>query len=192
MSHSASYLVIGASRGIGNDLAKQLFEQTKSDNDETKTVVGTMRKIDENVLPKGVQIEELDITKQSSVDSCSAKFGSIDTLIVNAAMGSPDTMLGSDANLLSQYLETNVIGVHRSVLGFLPALRKGKKKQIILLSSTSGSCDLQRNQPSGFQGPYVSVPVMLICKKNILILLHPNSLFQKRQQIHWVFNIITN
>ena len=65
MSHSASYLVIGASRGIGNDLAKQLFEQTKSDNDETKTVVGTMRKIDENVLPKGVQIEELDITKQS-------------------------------------------------------------------------------------------------------------------------------
>lgn len=152
MSHTASHVVIGASRGIGNELAKQLFEQNAAGG----TIVGTMRKVDESVLPKGVQIESLDMTKQSSVDSCATKYGSIDTLIVNAAMGSPDSMLGSDADLLSSYLETNVVGVHRSVLAFLPALRKGKKKQIILLSSTSGSCDLQRNKAAGFQGPYVS------------------------------------
>lgn len=189
MSHTASHVIIGASRGIGNDLTKQLFQQSKGD----AIIVGTMRKPDENVLPKGVQIEELDITKQTSVDSCSAKFNSIDTLIVNAAMGSPDTMLGSDANLLSNYLETNVVGIHRTVLGFLPALRKGKKKQIILLSSTSGSCDLQRNKPAGFQGPYVSRKKRLLIN-DVLInsKLSFFSLFQKLQQIHSEFNIITN
>lgn len=159
MSQAASYVVIGASRGIGKDLAKQLVEK----NEGSEKVVGTMRKVDPTVLPKEIQLESLDITKQESVDKCATKFHSIETLIVNAAIGSPDSMLGSDANLLSTYLETNVVGIHRCVLAFLPALRKGKKKQIVLLSSTSGSCDLQFNSPSGFQGPYVSIPSTYLC-----------------------------
>lgn len=78
-----------------------------------------------------------------------------DTLIVNAAVGHDDKMKDTDASTLHWYLDSNVVGAHRAVKALLPALRKGTKKQIVLISSTSGSLEKQVGAKIGFMGPYV-------------------------------------
>lgn len=65
-------------------------------------------------------------------------------------------MKDTDAAQLQWYLDSNIVGAHRAVLALLPALRNGTKKQIVLISSTSGSLEKQVGATSGFTGPYVS------------------------------------
>lgn len=109
------------------------------------------------------------------LNSCHSHPSSQDLLIVNAAMGHDDKLLETSPEYLTEYLSSNVVGMHRSVLAFLPALRKGNEKRIVLLSSTSGSCTLQSKNPPGFNGPY-SVTKAAV---NMLTIQYKNELHEE-------------
>ncbi|PBK59970.1 NAD(P)-binding protein, partial [Armillaria solidipes] len=63
----------------------------------------------------------------------------LDIIIINAAIGGLDALLASSPSVLESYLATNVIGPHHIVSAFLPALRRGRDKKIIFISSSAGS-----------------------------------------------------
>lgn len=67
-------VVVGASRGIGLELAKQ-FHALYPDKDG---VVATMRKPDATLLPSEVRVEALDVADEQSVEAFAKTFESID------------------------------------------------------------------------------------------------------------------
>jgi NAD(P)-dependent dehydrogenase (short-subunit alcohol dehydrogenase family) len=77
-----------------------------------------------------------------------------DTLIVNAAIGEDLKLLTTSSQELTRYLDINVLGPHRVVRAFLPALRARQTRKIVLISSTSGSNTKQIGNKGGFSGPY--------------------------------------
>lgn len=69
-------------------------------------------------------------------------------------MGCNDTLLGITSDDLVSYLNTNLVGPNRVIKAFLPALLAATMRKIIVISSTSGSNELQRGSHVGFNGPY--------------------------------------
>jgi NAD(P)-dependent dehydrogenase (short-subunit alcohol dehydrogenase family) len=139
--------VIGASRGIGLALLNELSK--------TGPVIGTIRSTPPSSPPPNTRYLTLDITSESSVSAAASQVtDGIDTLIINAAMGEDEKLLNITDKSLTQYLDVNVVGPHRVIRAFLPALRKGKEKKIVVISSGSGSCAIQVEHIHGFSGPY--------------------------------------
>lgn len=69
----AKVVVVGASRGIGLEIARQLHAQHPGKNE----VVGTMRKTDASLLPSEVAVEPLDITNAESIKAFADRVESI-------------------------------------------------------------------------------------------------------------------
>ncbi|KAF7318397.1 hypothetical protein HMN09_00348900 [Mycena chlorophos] len=150
-------LVIGASRGLGLALVEKL---TKS---PTTRALGTVRTQSptlqlelEAQLPSATFLTA-DITNEASLLSAAQQLpgGELDVLIVNAGMGARDPVTQSSTDTLAAYLDTNVLGPHRAIRAFLPALRARKTRKIILISSSSG-CLTQQAMPDsiGLAGCY--------------------------------------
>ncbi|KAJ5190870.1 uncharacterized protein N7498_009855 [Penicillium cinerascens] len=146
MPHQVT-LVIGASRGIGREFVSQLSR------DPTHRVIAGVRKpVDfdsSNVVPI-----LLDQSDPESVTRAGTQVSEIDTLIINAAIGADEYLLSTDDERLREYYDTNVIGPLRVVRAFLPALKARNTRQIVFISSESGSLSQQINAKGGFRGPY--------------------------------------
>ncbi len=146
-SSSKTVLVVGASRGIGHQLVEQLSQQLHHQ------VIASVRS-DTGFGSPAVKAIQLDQSSADSVKAAAAQVKELDTLIINAAMGDNEKLLSTSDDRMAQYMDINVTGVLRVVKAFLPALRARKTRQIVLVSSTSGSLARQVNVKSGFVGPY--------------------------------------
>lgn len=126
-------LVVGASRGLGLALAKELQTRTST------TVVATVRST--TPLESIDTLTDVDIASDTSITKAAQHplVQKFDIIIINAAIGGLDALLASSPSVLESYLATNVIGPHRVVSAFLPALRRGREKKIIFISSSAGS-----------------------------------------------------
>lgn len=147
MASTSNILVIGVARGLGKELVTQLSANPQNN------VLGTSRHAVEIGLPN-VKILTLDQTSASSVQEAATLVPELDTIILNGAIGGPEKILSTSEDRLQQYLDTNVIGVFRIVQAFLPALRAGKSRKIVFISSQSGSMERQVDAKRGFTGPY--------------------------------------
>jgi NAD(P)-dependent dehydrogenase (short-subunit alcohol dehydrogenase family) len=146
---STKILVVGASRGIGLELVKQLSSQPDTE------VFATMRKpFDLSFDTSNIKVLAMDQTDASSVTAAASQVAELDTLILNAAMGEDDLLESLSSERFSQYLDTNVIGPHRVVQAFLPALLTRSTRRIIYISSTAASLKGQVNERWGLRGPY--------------------------------------
>lgn len=146
---STKVLVVGASRGVGLALVEDLKARP-----DVEVIAGVRSDANPTLQSLNVQIATLDMTNAESLSATAQQIPELDILIINAGMGDKEKILSSSTERLREYLETNVIGTHNTILAFLPALRKGKAKKIILLSSQSGSMERQVNATRGFSGPY--------------------------------------
>lgn len=95
-----------------------------------------------------------DQTSTDSVAAASSKIPELDILILNAAIGEDDHLLGLPTERFAEYLDTNVLGPNRVVKAFLPALLARKARQIVYISSSAGSLKGQIGERWGLQGPY--------------------------------------
>lgn len=142
-------LVVGASRGIGMALVQQLSERQPNG----KIIASVRDPVDFGSNPN-IQSIMIDQSSAKSVKEAARAVPALDTLIVNAAMGEDESLLDTSEERLAQYMDVNVTGVLRVVKALLPALKARKTRQIVLVSSTSGSMTRQIGAKHGFRGPY--------------------------------------
>lgn len=135
-------LIIGGSRGIGKETARQLIAagnrvlitgRSKEHLSEAKAEL-------QSVLTYG-----LDVTDAVQVDALfeyTSKNFPVDGLILNAAsFPNPDTkqsVLEPQPEELAQILDANVVAHYRIARTFLPMLEKSEVGRIVIVGSTSG------------------------------------------------------
>ncbi|KAJ5700631.1 hypothetical protein N7536_003644 [Penicillium majusculum] len=141
-------LVIGASRGIGLELVKQISQ------DPSQQVIGSVRKPTDLGSVPNIKSIVLDQADRSSVKAAATQVPELDTLIINAAIGDNEKVLTTSDERLAEYSNVNVGGPLRVVQEFLPALLARQTRRIIVISSQSGSLETQINVVGGFSGPY--------------------------------------
>ena len=146
----ASFLVTGASRGLGLGLVKVLAALPK---DQVSHIIATSRSsapakdlsevIDSsNGLISHIKLDVADVAsiKSSVPEATSILNGKgLDYLVNNAAIREPG--YASDLTKmehLPECLNTNVVGTHETISAYLPLLRQGNAKKIVLFSSTLG------------------------------------------------------
>ncbi|PYH46711.1 NAD(P)-binding protein [Aspergillus saccharolyticus JOP 1030-1] len=155
-----SYLVTGASRGIGWECFRQLASH--ADN----TVIGLVRNKAEtekkvaNEFPSGrerLHIIQGDITDYASLQTAATETaqitgGGLDYLIANAGVVShfdaydPIGVLGQNPTALEEELthlfRVNVIGNIHLFNVFLPLIQRGTAKKVIAISSGQAALDM--------------------------------------------------
>ncbi|MFI6183457.1 SDR family NAD(P)-dependent oxidoreductase [Nonomuraea sp. NPDC051191] len=136
-------VVTGANRGIGLEVVKQLAAAGD-------TVVLTAR--DERKardaaagIPGDVLPRRLDVADERSAAGLARELesthGRVDVLVNNAAIHYDTWQRACDADLgvVSEALETNLLGAWRVTLALLPLLRAGAHGRIVNVSSEVGS-----------------------------------------------------
>jgi len=166
-----SYLITGASRGIGLEFVKQLSQ------DKANTVFGLIRSLSTakglvalHEQSSNVHIVEADITDHVALQKAAATVaqttgGSLDVLINNAAFVDSErshlTLDGyEDQDLLSKDLrynfDINVLGPIHTINAFLPLLKKSTSplKKVITISSGVGDLDVTLVAKHAVHAPY--------------------------------------
>jgi NAD(P)-dependent dehydrogenase (short-subunit alcohol dehydrogenase family) len=141
------YLVTGANRGIGRELVRQLVAR----GDE---VIATVRKPDAALELGDVEVVRCDVVEPAAVTALAAAVGdrSIDVLINNAGIWPDDgqTLGGLDFDALAETFAVNALGPLRVTEALLPALRRGRGRKVVHLSS--GMASIAGNTSGGWYG----------------------------------------
>ena len=131
-------VVTGASSGIGAATAKLLAANGFH-------VIAAARRVDRlEALAKSdsnIEIVELDVTNQESVQTLAAKLvGKPVSVLINNAGGAFDasTIEDSDPEIWAKTYEVNVTGAVRMAKAMIPLMKKHGEGHIVLLSSTAG------------------------------------------------------
>ncbi|MDP7153279.1 MAG: SDR family oxidoreductase [Gammaproteobacteria bacterium] len=146
MNDKPTVLITGANRGIGLEFVRQLA-------DRDWRIIATARSPDDAVELRGlatenpdILIEQLDVTDHKQVDARAERYKTqaIDILLLNAALGpTPKTAMSQLATLDwevgRQSIEVNAIGPMKVSQAFMEHVQASQKKQIIAMSSDSGS-----------------------------------------------------
>ncbi|APE27696.1 SDR family NAD(P)-dependent oxidoreductase [Aurantiacibacter gangjinensis] len=135
-------IVIGASRGIGLGLAKELagrgYRVIATERSESEALREAAK-----AHEPAIEIAKCDVTDHDSVAGLGGKLedGSLDLLIVNAGVYGPDdqSLSAVDRDSIADIVETNAIGPIRSAQALLPLLKDGGT--IGMMTSKMGSID---------------------------------------------------
>jgi NAD(P)-dependent dehydrogenase (short-subunit alcohol dehydrogenase family) len=134
---ASCYLVTGANRGIGLELARQLSQRGNR-------VIATARQPESarELARLGVRVEPLDVADPESVAALQRRLGGvpIDVLIHNAAIGTAgpgiDRVAPAD---VEEAFRVNALGPLRVTQALLGGLRAGQRKLILGITSGLGS-----------------------------------------------------
>lgn len=126
----ARVLITGASRGLGRALAQELMKAGHQ-------VVASARNLDDLGDLKVTSSCALDVTNERSIVEAARRIGDIDILINNAAYSISGPLEAIPAEELTRLIDVNLIGPHRLVRAFLPAMRKRGSGLIVNISSAS-------------------------------------------------------
>lgn len=133
----ATWLVTGASRGLGLEFARQLKARGE-------IVLGTARKPHEasELAKTGAEVLPLETDKEASIAALAQTLSGrpIDVLINNAGVSAEDKRLGTMTfDAFEKVFRTNVFGAALVAQALLPNLRAGNRQLIVNLSSQLGS-----------------------------------------------------
>lgn len=139
----ATYLITGASRGIGLELTKQLLDLPASQvskvfaiarNTETDAIKQLEQKYADRLYPVSASVDTT-ASVQKAVEVVKAKLNgqSLDVLVNNAGITGLTNGSIKDMELdqLTQILDVNVVGVQRVTAAFFPLLEHGSQKKVI-------------------------------------------------------------
>ncbi|HHQ4567655.1 TPA: oxidoreductase [Aeromonas hydrophila] len=135
MSHSQVVVITGVSSGIGRISAMKFAEQGCR-------VFGTVRNMATANLIAGVELIEMDIRDEASVErsiqTIIAQAGRIDVLVNNAGvtlLGATEETSIAEAQAL---FDTNLFGLLRTIKAVLPQMRTQRSGRIVNISSVLG------------------------------------------------------
>ena len=137
-------LITGCSSGFGYDAAKYLASKGHH-------VYATMRNINgKNATPAAelsdfadsnnvkIDVLEIDVTSDESVNAAAAQIPVVDVLINNAGIGFGGPLEAFSSDQCLAQLDLNIVGTLRVAKAVLPGMRARKSGLIIQLSSTAG------------------------------------------------------
>ncbi|WP_412061326.1 SDR family oxidoreductase [Rubrivirga sp. IMCC45206] len=145
-------VITGCSSGFGHDLAQFLAR-------DGHRVAATLRAPDgNNAAPTralrdlaqaeglDLRVLDLDVTSDASVgaaaESVLETWGAPDVVVNNAGQMFGGITEAFSPDELARQLDVNVVGVHRVVRAFLPAMRERGEGLVMNVSSTAGRCAL--------------------------------------------------
>jgi NAD(P)-dependent dehydrogenase (short-subunit alcohol dehydrogenase family) len=139
MATNKVWLITGAGRGLGVDIAKAALA-------DGHKVVATGRNTDKVAKALGKSSEllvvKLDITKpadaESAVKAAVDRFGRIDVLVNNAANFYAGFFEELSPEQMERQLSTSLVGPMNVTRAVLPVMRKQRSGLIITISSTAG------------------------------------------------------
>ena len=135
-------LITGASTGFGRDTAETLARAGHAVFASMRDIEGKNREHANALAMQGVQVVELDVSQDDSVDSAVsavlAKAGRIDVLINNAGVASAGVTEAFTPDQAKVVFNTNVVGVLRTNRAVLPAMRRQHDGLIINVGSILG------------------------------------------------------
>ncbi|TJZ98243.1 SDR family oxidoreductase [Actinacidiphila oryziradicis] len=142
---SKVFLITGAGRGLGADLARQALEaghQVVATPRRPEHVLEALGGEQDNLLATALDITD-PATAQSAVQAAVERFGRIDVLVNNAAnfyAGYFEEI--SDAQMRAQ-IETNLFGPMNVTRAVLPVMRAQRAGHVITISSLAGAVGLE-------------------------------------------------
>lgn len=134
------WLIIGASSGIGKNMAVELLKKGYK-------VAATARNVEkladlQETFPKQLLKLTLDVTNKqqitNTIQEIVAYFGKIDVLFNNAGFAYASGMEEAEETVVREMFETNVFGVIRMINAVLPTMRRQREGVIFNLSSIGG------------------------------------------------------
>ena len=132
------WIVTGANRGIGLELAKQLTARGEE-------VIATARdpQAATELVSLGGRVVPLDVRDADSVASFVQALGDepVDVLINNAGVGGGDALGNVDYDFAQRAFDTNALGTIRVVEAVLPKLKRSAVKKVANISSRMGSIE---------------------------------------------------
>ncbi|EJD04868.1 short-chain dehydrogenases/reductase [Fomitiporia mediterranea MF3/22] len=172
-----SYVVTGASRGIGLGFVRRLSADTNNKvfalvrSPETATqlqeFVSSIDNKNKNVVVLKADLTDYKTIKSAAEEVSKVTGGTLDVLINNGALlhhkrnGLTVDAFPDEEALENDFLiffRTNVIGVTHTINAFIPLLRNGKTKKVLVVSSSMGSPQFQ------LEAVYVTCPSYSISK----------------------------
>lgn len=137
-------LITGCSSGFGYSAAKYLAEKGHHVYATMRNIAGKndtpASELREFANSNGLKIDvlEIDVTSDESVNSAIAQIPEVDVLINNAGLGFGGAIEAfSSAQCLAQ-LDLNIVGTLRTAKAVLPGMRSRKSGLIIQVSSIAG------------------------------------------------------
>ncbi|PPD45528.1 MAG: short-chain dehydrogenase [Methylocystis sp.] len=152
MSH---WLIAGASRGIGLELARQIAQRGERVTASVRSEAGRAALMDA-LAPAGGRgrILVFDTRDEAQIYGAAAQVEEpVDVLIANAGAYGPQrqSTLDTDFEGVLDLVNVNTLGPLRIVQAFLPLLRGGERPRIILMSSVLGSMALEGTFNVGYR-----------------------------------------
>lgn len=137
-------LITGGNKGLGYESARRLAETGH------RVILGVRDPIRgaEAAARLGVEWTTLDVASDDSVAAAAAninaRFGALDVLINNAGISGPITAMENfDGPAVLGVLDTNVVGIVRTIHAFLPLLQQSSAPVVVNVSSGLGSFDVR-------------------------------------------------
>ena len=135
-------LITGASSGFGRDTAETLARDGQTVYASMRDIGGRNRPHTETLRAHGVNVVELDVTDDASVESAVgaviAKAGRIDVLVNNAGIAAAGVSEAFTPDQAKIVFNTNVVGLLRTTRAVLPAMRRQGDGLIINIGSILG------------------------------------------------------
>ncbi|WP_415973826.1 SDR family NAD(P)-dependent oxidoreductase [Rhodococcus sp. 077-4] len=137
-------LITGGNKGLGYESARRLA------GNGHRVILGvrdTARGA-EAAEQLGVEWTAIDVASDKSVaaaaEDVTARFGALDVLINNAGISGPITaMKNFDGPAVLTVLDTNTVGIVRTIHAFLPLLQRSPAPVVVNVSSGLGSFDVR-------------------------------------------------
>jgi NAD(P)-dependent dehydrogenase (short-subunit alcohol dehydrogenase family) len=145
---ASTYLVTGASRGLGAEFVKQLCGRDHR-------VLAAMRdpKHGDAARRAGATVVQLDVDRPETFDAFAAALDRpVDVLVNNAGIADTDATLASlTPETMERVHRTNVVGPALLTKALFPVLRRGQRRAVVNVSSGLGSLAAT---PGGFSYAY--------------------------------------
>ncbi|KAK9762657.1 hypothetical protein K7432_011408 [Basidiobolus ranarum] len=185
-----TYVVTGASRGIGLEYVRQILQKNGTKvfaccrNPSSAANLTELKHLSGDRL----SIQKLDVTDEISVKASAGEISKlasdgVDVLINNAGvMIRAGGLIKTKKTELESMLATNVSGPVITTQEFIPLLERGKRKLIINIGSILGSIKINGNAPStmGYGVTKAALNMVTAClakelgEKNFTVIsLHP-------------------
>lgn len=184
------FIVTGANRGIGLELARQITARGDSlvaavrDPASARDLASVKASLPH---PEALRVLACDVADDASVRAFSASLGEepVDILINNAGvMGKLQSLEGLDLADVLQTFNVNALGAIRVTRAVLPQIRRGGARKVVHISSGMGS--ISDNTSGGAYGYRMAKAALNMASKSMSVDLRGERILSVVMNPGWV------